>query len=165
VLHSLYALPVVAGNATHYARQVRAAARRRQLVAIGSRVRQIGEDVADLDEALTAAAKESLSLSLLIDETDGVPVENVTWDAFLSVPDRSEDWIVPGLLERMNLVMMLARPGAGKSWLSRQVCLSVAAGIHPFKPGERIEPQRTLLVDLENTPSMVRKQTRPLASQ
>jgi len=164
-LHALYALPVVAGNATHYARQVRAASRRRQLAMVGARLAQVAEDVPDLDDALTAAARESLALQLLVDEVETGPVDGLsTWDEFLGQPDRSEDWIVPGLLERMNLVMILARPGSGKSWLSRQVCLAVAAGVHPFRPHTRIDAQSTLLIDLENTPSMVRRQTRPLVS-
>jgi hypothetical protein len=164
-LHTLYAIPTVAANAAHYAAQVRASARRRALVSVGQRLCQIAADVTDLDDALTAAARESITLDLLIDEKLDGPVQGLsTWDEFLAPPDRPEDWIVPGLLERMNVVMILARGGSGKSWLSRQMCLAISAGVHPFQPKMKIEPQSTLLIDLENTPSMVRRQTRPLAS-
>lgn len=164
-LHTVYSLPVTLGNVGHYAMQVRSAARRRQLVQTGRRIAQIGTEVLDWDDALIAAARESISLMMVIDETVDGPVDGLsTWSEFLAQPDRTEDWIVPGLLERQDVVMVLAKPGAGKSWLSRQVALCVAAGVHPFKPDERIEPARTLLVDLENPPSMVRRQSRALAS-
>lgn len=164
-LHTLFAIPVTAGNVSHYAMQVRATARRRQLVLTGRRIAQIGAEVPDLDDALMAAARESISLTMVLDETVEGPIDGLlTWSEFLAQPDRVEDWIVPGLLERQDVVMVLAKPGAGKSWLSRQVALCVAAGVHPFKPDEQIEPARTLLVDLENPPSMVRRQSRGLAS-
>lgn len=163
-LHTLVANVPTAANAGYYAMQVRAASRRRQLVLTGTRITQIGNDVTDLDDALSAAAHELVSLSLLVDETLDGPVEGLeTFDEFLAHPDRPEDWIVPGLIERQDVVMILAKPGLGKSWLSRQVALAVASGVHPFKPDVAIEPQRTLLVDLENPPQMVRRQTRPLA--
>lgn len=163
-LADLYALPVVEGNAEHYARQLRSRSRRRQLAVIGTRLAQLAEDVPDMDDMLTTAARESLALQLLIDddETDG-PVPGLsTWGEFLSQQDRSEDWIVPGLLERMNTVMFIARGGSGKSWLSRQVCMCVEAGVHPLRPNVRIPPARTFLIDLENTPDLVRRQSRGL---
>jgi hypothetical protein len=130
---------------------------------IGQRLAQLGEDGADMDDTLTTAARESLALDLLIDETIDGPVDGLsTWDEFLNQPDRLEDWIVPGLLERQDVVMVLSRPGTGKSWLSRQVALAVASGVHPFRPETRIEAQRTLLVDLENPPQMVRRQSRAM---
>lgn len=165
-LHTLYAVPAVVGNVAYYAQQIRTSARRRQLISAGQRIAQIGEEVTDLDDALTAAARETIALELLVDETaaDG-PVDGLfSWDEFLNQPDREEDWIVPGLLERQDVVMVLAKPGAGKSWLSRQMALCVAAGVHPFHADKRIEAQRTLLVDLENPPTMVRRQSRPLAT-
>jgi replicative DNA helicase len=165
-LHTLFAAPAVPSNVAHYAGMVREAAKRRRLTAVGTRLCQIAQDVTDLDDALSLAARESLSLDLLIEETTDGPVEGLaSWGEFLGQPDRVADWIIPGLLERQDVVMILSTPGSGKSWLSRQLCLTVAAGVHPFKPAERIEPQRTLLIDLENPPQMVRRQSRPLSSQ
>jgi hypothetical protein len=164
-LHTIYAIPANVDTVATYALAVRSASRRRHLVETGHRIAQIGTDVTDLDDALTAAARESLTLSMIVDETVDGPIDGLTtWGHFLSQPDRTEDWIVPGLLEHQDVVMILAKPGAGKSVLSRQVALTVASGVHPFRPDVRIDPQRTLLVDLENPPSMVRRQTRGLAS-
>lgn len=164
-LHTLYALPITVTNIGHYTQQIRDTARRRQLAVIGQRLVQVAEDGTDLDDTLFTAARESLALDLLIDETADGPVEGLsTWDEFLNQPDRLEDWIVPGLLERQDVVMILSKPGSGKSWLSRQVALAVAAGVHPFRPETRIKPQSTLLVDLENPPQMVRRQTHAMAA-
>lgn len=164
-LADLYGATALPQNIAHYAGRVRAEAKRRKLAAIGTRLSQIAADVPDLDNAFDAAARELLSLNLLVDETDDGPVPSLSsWDEFLAEPDSVEDWVIPGLLERENVVMVLAKAGSGKSWLSRQFCLCVAAGVHPFKPHERIEPASTLLIDLENTPAMVRRQSRPLAS-
>lgn len=164
-LHTLYGGVATPANAGHYAMQVRAASRRRQLVLTGRRIAQIGTDVVDLDDAMMAAARESVALTMIVDETVDGPIEGLsTWGDFLREPDRPEDWIVPSLIERQDVVMVLSKPGQGKSWLSRQVALAVASGVHPFRPDERIAPQRTLLVDLENPPPMVRRQTHALAS-
>lgn len=164
-LHTLYALPVTAENVSHYARKIRETARRRQLVLIGQRLVQQATEIDDMSDMLDVAARESIALDMVIDQVAEGPVDGLTsWDAFLNQPEREADWIVPNLIERQDVVMVLSRPGTGKSWLSRQMALCVASGVHPFHSGQRIEPMRTLLVDLENPPSMVRRQTRALAS-
>jgi replicative DNA helicase len=81
------------------------------------------------------------------------------------VPDSPTDWLVPELFERQDVWMFLAGEGGGKSYLSRQLCLTLAAGIHPFNWDEAITPCRTLLVDLENAESMVRRQSRAVRTQ
>jgi len=60
---------------------------------------------------------------------------------------------------------VLAPPGAGKTTLSRQLCLAIAAGVHPFILAERIPPVTTLLVDLEVDPSTAADETEPLLGQ
>jgi len=166
-VHTLYSRPVVAGNLSYYAGQMRTASRRRQLVKLGTRITQMATEMVDADDLMDQAAREALALDMLIDErASDAAVDGLwTWDQFLAQPDRAEDWVVPGLIERQDVIMILAGEGSGKSWLSRQICQAVAAGVHPFKPGERIPAQRTLLVDLENPLSTVRRQSRPLQSQ
>jgi hypothetical protein len=166
-IHTLYDMPATAGNLSYYAEQIRTAGRRRRLAALGTRIEQIATDITDDDALIDQAAREAIALDLLIDErTSGAAVEGLwTWDEFLAQPDRADDWVVPGLVERQDVVMILAGEGSGKSWLSRQLCQAIAAGVHPFQPAVRIPPQRTLLIDLENPVSMTRRQSRPLHSQ
>ena len=166
-LATVYGQPAVPENVPWYARQIRHTARRRQLATVGTRLAQIAAEVEDPDAMLNATAPELIALQLLIDEPDPTrPVDGLsTWDEFLATPPAVNTWIVPGLIERQDVFLILAPPGAGKSWLSRQMCLAVAAGVHPFKPNERIEPARTLLVDLENPPAMVQRQSHAPAGQ
>lgn len=68
--------------------------------------------------------------------------------------DLSHDWIVRGLLERLDRVLVVAGEGHGKSLLLAMMAVQLAAGIHPWS-FERIEPVRTLLLDLENPPRII----------
>jgi AAA domain/DnaB-like helicase N terminal domain len=166
-IHTLFSLPVTAISVGYYAAQVKMASRRRILMAVGQRLTQSAEEITDGDDLMDFVAREALSLELLLDEKAAdAPIEGLsTWGEFLAEPDQPEDWIVPGLIERGEAFLLLAGEGAGKSWLSRQLCMTIAAGVHPFKPKERIPAQRTLLIDLENPIPTVRRQGRPMASQ
>jgi len=61
------------------------------------------------------------------------------------------DWLVPGLLERKDRLMITGGEGSGKSWFLRQMSIAIAAGVHPFRLRDRIEPRRVLVIDTENT--------------
>jgi len=56
-------------------------------------------------------------------------------------------------------VMTVAAEGVGKTMLARQVAICCAAGTHPFTYS-RIEPVRTLFVDLENPERIIRRTAR-----
>ena len=49
------------------------------------------------------------------------------------------EWIIPGLLQRGDRMLVTGETGAGKSLLLAQIGVQVAAGIHPFT-GAKIEP-------------------------
>lgn len=59
------------------------------------------------------------------------------------------DWVIPGLMARMNRLILTAPEGWGKSTLLRQLGMCTAAGLHPFRP-EGIEPKRVYVLDAEN---------------
>jgi 5S rRNA maturation endonuclease (ribonuclease M5) len=84
------------------------------------------------------------------------------WE-FISVADEPYDWIVPGVLERGDRLILTGFEGLGKSMLQRQMAVCIAAGIHPFtlKP---IEPHKVLLIDCENSERQSRRKFRPLAA-
>lgn len=50
------------------------------------------------------------------------------------------------------------------SVLFRQIAVASAAGIHPLNPARRIEPQRVLYVDVENSRSKLRRHMRSLVT-
>lgn len=64
-----------------------------------------------------------------------------------SLPD--DDWIVPGLLNRGDRLVLTGGEGLGKTVMMRQVAVCAAAGLHPFT--YRPIPRQTVLyVDAEN---------------
>jgi hypothetical protein len=83
-------------------------------------------------------------------------------DAFLNTIPPDYDWLVPGLLERGDRVILTGPEGGGKSTLLRQFGVQVASGIHPFDDRASIPPLRVLLLDLENSPRQVQRALRPL---
>lgn len=80
---------------------------------------------------------------------------------FLDGPEPEYDWIVPGLLEREERLMLTGWEGFGKSVLNRQLAMCFAAGIHPFTE-ERVEPVKVLFVDCENPTKLARRSMRPI---
>jgi hypothetical protein len=86
------------------------------------------------------------------------------WE-FLNADDEGYDWIVPGLLERGDRLMLTGYEGLGKSMLTRQLAVTMAAGIHPFRTahGNDYEPRRVLYIDCENSERQSRRKFWPLA--
>jgi hypothetical protein len=82
----------------------------------------------------------------------------VEWDAFINseAADEEYDWVIPGLLERQDRVIVVAAEGVGKTMLARQVAIASAAGINPFSY-ETMGPIRTLTIDLENPERIIRR--------
>jgi hypothetical protein len=76
------------------------------------------------------------------------------------------DWIVPGLLERMDRVMLTGDEGFGKTELVAQMLCCIAAGIHPFTT-EEIQGAgelRVTVMDCENSPSQSRRRYRRMVA-
>jgi len=83
---------------------------------------------------------------------------------FLAAADDPYDWIVPGLLERGDRLILTGFEGLGKSMLVRQLAVCAAAGVNPFRHDRRHDPARVLLVDCENSQSQSRRKLRPIAN-
>lgn len=73
-------------------------------------------------------------------------------DWALNGAEEPRPWVIPGVLRRASRAVLVAPEGSGKSTLARQVAVCTAAGLHPFRFGA-IEPQRVLVVDVENDPA------------
>lgn len=112
---------------------------------------------------LVKRSKAELLLAQLLPETRAKPEGRlVNWSEFVKEDDDdSFDWVIPNLLERQERLMVVASEGVGKTFLARQVALLSAAGIHPFT-FERMPPIRTLMVDLENPPRIIRRTSRDI---
>lgn len=73
--------------------------------------------------------------------------------------DFPHDWLVDDLIERQDRLILTGGEGAGKSYLTRQIAICVAAGVHPFD-GRQIEPRRVLVIDAENSERQWARNTR-----
>jgi 5S rRNA maturation endonuclease (ribonuclease M5) len=88
------------------------------------------------------------------------PGRLVRWSTLIEeTDDDSYDWLIPGMLERGERVMIVAAEGVGKTMLARQVAILSGAGVHPFTFGA-MRPVRTLFVDLENPERIIRRTSR-----
>lgn len=78
------------------------------------------------------------------------------------------DWLVPGLLEYTDRLVITGTEGLGKSYLTAQIACTVAAGIHPFSTEplpRRHNGYRVLIVDCENSRRQLRRRFRKLIKQ
>lgn len=85
----------------------------------------------------------------------------VTARELLEQQDDEPDWLIPGLLEKRDRLILTGEEGLGKSHMLRQIAVHVSAGLDPFHDRGHIKPGRTLIVDCENTWSQVRRKLRP----
>jgi 5S rRNA maturation endonuclease (ribonuclease M5) len=86
----------------------------------------------------------------------------VNWEEFVAESNiDTYDWLVPGLLERRERVIVVAAEGVGKTMLARQVAITTACGVQPFS-FQRMPPITTLTVDLENPERIIRRSSRTI---
>ena len=162
-LHTLMASVPITSNAGHYARIVRRkAVARRNMTAARSVLQRAREDHDDA-RGLTEWAIREFEAVRASGLGDDLTMQTIY--EFLNVEDGDEyDWVIPGLLERGDRLILTGVEGAGKSTLFRMFAVCVAAGIHPFT-FEPMQPQRVLLLDCENSDRHTRRKIRPLVNQ
>jgi replicative DNA helicase len=148
-----------AESAIYYATRVREASVKRLLADVGSRLQ---EGDTDAGVAMARAAEE---LRRIRDMSSGG--KSVRWlREVLDVPEEDDayDWVIPGLLERQDRLMLSAGEGVGKSTLLRQIAILGAAGIHPFNQS-LIDPLNVLVIDAENSERQWRRAARSLTER
>ncbi len=150
-----------ASNIDYYAAEILDCYVRRQIRGEALRVLQQtanpGITTADMIGQLSTAAEVVTALAA---EPAELPPPRTLTD--LLAGSDAPDWIIPGLLERRERVIITGFEGLGKSELSAQVALCAAAGIHPFT-GQQGAPARVLVVDLENGEGNMRRRYRRIA--
>lgn len=134
--------------------------RLRRLAAIGIRARQVAEEPGTDPHAL--AVNVATAAQAIVDgiESSG-KITTPNLGEFLSVEDDPYDWVIPGMLEHGDRLILTGEEGLGKSVLCRQIAVCAASGVHPFshKP---IPAKRVLFVDCENSPQKLRRALRAL---
>lgn len=87
----------------------------------------------------------------LADAPSAQHMDTLGLDEVLAMEAEPYKWVIPGMLARRDRLMLTGNEGSGKSFLMAQLALGAAYGVHPFEPGgERYEPQRVLVLDVEN---------------
>lgn len=159
-LHELVQAVPTAANGEYYAEIVQDRSLRRALIELATRLVQMGYtpdgETSEIIERAVAMIRELRDRGL---ESDQVVIEDIL--DFVQHED-TYDWIVPGLLERMDRLVLTASEGGGKSTLLRQMSVTLAAGIHPFRTWETVDPIKVLTLDCENSAASSRRKYRPL---
>lgn len=146
-------------SAGEYAEILRGWATRRRL---DSAARGLIQRVASPSIPANTLATEAVKVFTGVrDQGAHADVTALTLNELMEVEDVAPEWVIPGLLERGDRLMLTGSEGAGKSALSRQLGIMAAAGIHPFND-TIMPPIKAVFVDCENKAPQVRRQVRPL---
>lgn len=159
-LHTLWERAWVINHATAYAAEVRECYTRRLMQQAGTRlVQQAASPETELGLLMTELGK-TLDEAAALAEI-GPPPLPATLAELLEGVD-NPDWLVEGLLERGERVMVTGHEGLGKTMLLAQLAVCIAAGLHPFT-GQVATPRRVLVVDCENPRGQLRRRYRHMA--
>ena len=157
--------------ASDYADRIIRCAARRNLAAAATRTRQLlnqswvngwDEPISAFTADLKAACEEAEQADIGIDEDQ----PSLGLDELLAGTDEY-NWLVPGLLERGERIILTGSEGLGKSWLVSQFASCLAAGLHPFtglSMGDGSHRLRVLVVDCENSVNQSRRRFRRIAN-
>ena len=143
-----------------YAKLVREASVRRSIARAGQSMMQQAQN-----EALPPAQVLSEAQAALAGISNNSPGNNltaITLGELLAIED-SYDWVIEGLFERGDRMIITGYEGLGKTTWIRQMAICMAAGINPVTL-DHCEPQTVLVVDVENTESQWRNEVRGMAS-
>jgi AAA domain/DnaB-like helicase N terminal domain len=167
-LHTLVSRPYMVVNAAVYAERIRELYGRRRLWEVLAREQHLldadwesGEMSRPIDASvgiLRSACDE------LVQYAAGAAIEPpMTLHEFLA-ERTAYDWLVPGLLERGDRLILTGEEGFGKSELMGQLALGMAGAVHPFS-GDVLDglELNVLVVDCENGVSQSRRRYRRIA--
>jgi replicative DNA helicase len=163
-LHTLIAACPTATNADFYAQWLCELYGRRMLAESLTREVQRLDALWEAGER-TAAADSVLRIRAACEDvttyTSCGPMEHITYlDEFLD-RDMPHNWLVPGLLERGDRLILTGEEGLGKTELATQVACALAGGIHPFTSAPlRDGGLRVAIVDCENGQGQTQRRVR-----
>lgn len=157
-LHTLYAAAPITETVTEHARIVRELSTRRRVILEARRLIQRASNGESEVGTLTADAVTTLTAVRDRSTTE----VSASYVGDLLEEEDTYDWLVEGLLERRDRLVLTAEEGCGKTTLLRQFAVCVAAGLHPLTL-HRIDTRSIVLfVDAENSRSMWRRKIRPM---
>lgn len=147
-------------SATEYARAVRNESIRRKLKNVAADVIQkLNTSVEPLDIAIDV----SNSVDAIREGVSSGEIKTKVLGEILEGED-GYDWLIPGLLERQDRLIVTGPEGFGKTTFIRQLSILAAAGLNPIT-FEKIRPVKVLVIDAENTERQWRRAVRYMTQQ
>jgi replicative DNA helicase len=160
-LHEWTMLAGSAESTAVYAREVKELATRRRMSMAAARFTQ---NLASTDVPTAQTMSEMLeALKDIRDNSTDKNIRALSLGEILDMPDTVEDWVIPGLLERGDRLVLTGYEGMGKTTWIRQILICAAAGIHPTTL-DHIRPVKCLVVDVENSVKQWQRQTSRMAA-
>lgn len=164
-LVALQASTPATSNAKRYAKIIADHHLLRRMIGVGGEVAELGYNLpADVSEAVGSA--EALWRGLDDLQRKDLPDGYYTVDGFLRrAEEQGEEfapWLIPGILKRDWRIVIVGKPGSGKSMMLHTVAVAAAGGVHPFNGSDLERPLSTLIVDVENPEERVEAGLRPL---
>lgn len=144
-------------NAARYAQIIGDHATLRRLISFAGDTAEMAYAV---PEDVAAAVERVKEQANLIELPLGAPEPSPDIATFLDTEIHYR-WLVEGLIEEQDRLMLTGPEGGGKSTFFRQLAVCLAAGIHPFRFSPTT-PCRVLVVDIENTAAQIQRKIRPL---
>lgn len=145
------------------AEQVKDAATRRQLSGLARIIESRARDMAQPVSDAVSAALDRLS-AIREGATGGGGLHAKTLREILDAEDEEEDWVIPGLFERGDRLILTGWEGLGKTTWLRQIGICAAAGMNPVTLEPLDRRIKVLFVDVENSERQWRRETRGIAT-
>jgi hypothetical protein len=163
-LHGINSQAPLALNADYYAGEVRKEARHRIATERAQQlIERLGREdsIEELPAILTSHTDQ---MSLIPNTLEDITEELPTLRRLLAQEDSPEDWLIPGLLERGERVVITGGEGGGKSTLLKQLVVSFAGGLNPWNGVRVADGMRVLYLDAELSSRQNRRNYRWIAA-
>lgn len=149
----------VGGIVRQHARTVHEQAVTRRMEVLGTRILQASRSGMSMSDVMSLARGEFEAVS----RSASPEIDSMSLGELLDGPE-DYDWLIPGLLERGDRLMITGGEGGGKTTMGRQLSILPAAGLNPITFQE-IEPLNVLVIDCENRERQWRRKVRPMVQQ
>ena len=133
---------------------------------LGLMVGQMHQRISDTSAPVADSVSEMLAALTQIRDgaTGGTTLAAKTLREILETEDEPEDWVIPGLFERGDRLILTGYEGLGKTTWLRQIGICAAAGLNPVTLDQLDRQIRVLFVDVENSERQWRRETRGIAA-
>lgn len=134
------------GSAPRYAKIIVEMSLRRQVISVAAETSTDAYGTGDVHDIISSFKERIGNVQLPIVDAAPSPTILDVMDA-----EAEYDWLVPGLIERRDRLILTGGEGGGKSTLLRQLAVTMAAAVHPFGGWALDNPIKVYYLDVENS--------------